>query len=120
MGPSTPTTDGTTGNGGPSVTSTAPVSVTGTSAATTAAAADTDGPDPTVTSGFQLVNNQLDYQLFIIATQSQEINWFGPFPSLCCDLMKTNSCYKYEEKTDPRKLMTDNFNPLFFAAVIPQ
>lgn len=47
---STRTTDGMIGNDGPSVSSTAPVSVMETSAVITAAAVDTDGRGLTVTS----------------------------------------------------------------------
>lgn len=53
---STRTTGGMIGNGGPSVSSTALVSVMETSAATTVAAADTDGRGPTVTSELMLVS----------------------------------------------------------------
>lgn len=49
-GLSTRTMDEMIGNDGPTVSLTAPVSVTGTSAVSTAAAVDTDGPEPTVTN----------------------------------------------------------------------
>lgn len=53
---STRTTDGMIVSDGPSVTSTVPVSVTGTSAVITAAAADTDGRGQTVTREFLSVS----------------------------------------------------------------
>lgn len=53
---STRTTDGMTGRGGPSGTSTEPVSVTATSAGITVEGVDTGGPEPTVTSGFLWVS----------------------------------------------------------------